>query len=65
MAQHIYLVGVGAIAYHDAETARALPNSEHVTVSAAGRQNNLIEQAHRPTRDQERQQRGFRTAPGT
>ena len=34
--------------------------SEHVTVSAAERQNNLIEQSHRPTRDQERQQRGFR-----
>ena len=43
---------------------RKLPEfdaSEHVTVSAAGRQNNLIEQSHRPTRDQERQQRGFRT----
>lgn len=35
--------------------------TEHVTVSAAERQNNLIEQSHRPTRDQERQQRGFRT----
>lgn len=34
--------------------------SEHVTVSAAERQNNLIEQSHRPTREQERQQRGFR-----
>ena len=34
--------------------------TEHVTVSAAERQNNLIEQSHRPTRDQERQQRGFR-----
>jgi putative transposase len=47
---------------------RKLPEldaSEHVTVSAAGRQNNLIEQSHRPTRDQERQQKGFRTAPGT
>ena len=42
---------------------RELPElgaSEHVTVSAAERQNNLIEQSHRPTRDQERQQRGFR-----
>ncbi len=39
--------------------------SEHVTVSAAERQSNLIEQSHRPTRDQERQQRGFRTAPRT
>ncbi len=37
--------------------------SNHVTVSAAERQNNLIEQSHRPTREQERQQRGFRTAP--
>ena len=36
--------------------------SEHVTVSAAERQNNLIEQSHRPTREQERPQRGFRTA---
>ncbi len=32
----------------------------HITVSAAERQNNLIEQSHRPTRDRERQQRGFR-----
>ena len=42
---------------------RELPElsaSEHVSVSAAERQNNLIEQSHRPTRDQERQQRGFR-----
>lgn len=42
---------------------RELPEldaSEHVTVSAAERQNNLIEQSHRPTREQERQQRGFR-----
>jgi putative transposase len=44
---------------------RELPEldaTEHVTVSAAARQNNLIEQSHRPTRDQERQQRGFRGA---
>ena len=44
---------------------RELPEldaSEHVTVSAAERQNNLIEQSHRLTREQERQQRGFRTA---
>ncbi len=44
---------------------RELPElsaSEHVTVSAAEHQNNLIEQSHRPTREQERQQRGFRTA---
>ena len=42
---------------------RELPElgaSEHITVSAAKRQNNLIEQSHRPTRDQEQQQRGFR-----
>ena len=32
----------------------------HARVSAAERQNNLIEQSHRPTRDRERQQRGFR-----
>ena len=37
-----------------------LDASEHVTVSAAARQNNLIEQSHRSTREQERQQRGFR-----
>jgi putative transposase len=42
---------------------RELPEldaSEHVTVSAAERQNNLIEQSHLPTRDQERHQPGFR-----
>jgi putative transposase len=42
---------------------RELPEltaAEHVVVSAAERQNNLIEQSHRPTREQERQQRGFR-----
>lgn len=37
-----------------------LDATDHVTVSAAARQNNPIEQSHRPTRDQERQQRGFR-----
>lgn len=37
-----------------------LDASEHITVSAAERQNNLIEQSHRSTREQERQQRGFR-----
>lgn len=37
-----------------------LDASEHVTVSAAERQNNLIEQSHRPSRGQERHQRGFR-----
>ncbi len=34
--------------------------TEHLRVSAAERQNNLIEQSHRPTREQERQQRGFK-----
>ena len=34
--------------------------ADHVTVSAEKRQNNLVEQSHRPTREQERQQRGFR-----
>jgi putative transposase len=38
-----------------------LDATEHVSVSAAERQNNLIEQSHRPTREQERQQQGFRT----
>lgn len=45
---------------------RRLPElsaSEHVTVSAAERQNNLIEQSHRPTREQERQQRNSRDVP--
>lgn len=37
-----------------------LVGSEHVKVSAAERQNNLIEQSHRPTRKQEHQQRTFR-----
>ncbi len=40
-----------------------LATSEHVTVSALKRQNNLVEQSHRPTREQERQQRGFRELP--
>ena len=42
---------------------RRLPKlsaSEHVTVSAAERQNNPTLQSHRPTREQERQQRNFR-----
>lgn len=30
--------------------------AEHITVSGAERQNNLVEQSHRPTRDHERQQ---------
>lgn len=37
-----------------------LDASEHITVSALKRQNNRIEQSHRPTREQERQQRNFR-----
>lgn len=37
-----------------------LDAAEHVSVSAAERQNNRIEQSHRPTREQERQQQGFR-----
>lgn len=37
-----------------------LTSTRHVRVSAAERQNNRIEQNHRPTRDRERQQRGFR-----
>ncbi len=43
---------------------RQLPElgaAEYITVSAAEHQNNLIEQSHRPTREQERQQRGFRS----
>ena len=39
--------------------------TEHVTVSAMKRQNNRIEPFHRPTRDQEHQQRGFRALPRT
>ena len=35
--------------------------SLHAKVSAAERQNNRIEQSHRPTRDRERRQRGFRS----
>ena len=38
---------------------------EHEEVRAAARQNNLIEQSHRPTREQERQRRCFRSPPGT
>jgi putative transposase len=37
----------------------------HVRVSAAERQNNLIEQSYRPTHDRERQQRGFRSLERT
>ena len=37
----------------------------HEEVRAAARQNNLIEQSHRPTREQERQQRRFRSPPNT
>mgnify|MGYP003526151630 FL=1 len=35
--------------------------AEHVTVSASEHQNNLIEQSHRPTRNQERPHQGFRS----
>lgn len=34
---------------------------EHVQVISTARCNNLVEQSHRPTRRQERQQRGFRS----
>jgi len=34
---------------------------EHVQVVSTARCNNLVEQSHRPTRQQERQQRGFRS----
>lgn len=34
---------------------------EHVQVVSTARCNNLVEQSHRPTRRQERQQRGFRS----
>ena len=37
-----------------------LNQTEHITVSAREYQNNLIEQSHRLTRKQERQQQGFR-----
>ena len=37
-----------------------LAEVEHVQVRSEARKNNLIEQSHRPTRDQERQQRCFR-----
>ena len=37
-----------------------LTAAEHVVVSAAKRQNNPTLQSHRPTREQERQQRSFR-----
>ena len=42
-----------------------LSSTLHVTVSAAERQNNRIEQSHRPTRDSEPQQRGFRSLERT
>ncbi|THF84404.1 IS6 family transposase [Deinococcus sp. KSM4-11] len=38
-----------------------LHSVEHVQVISTARCNNLIEQSHRPTRRQERQQRGFRS----
>lgn len=37
-----------------------LTTTEHITVSAKEHQNNLIEQSHRSTRNQERQQQGYR-----
>lgn len=37
-----------------------LSDTEHITVSAKEHQNNLIEQSHRSTRNQERQQQGLR-----
>lgn len=42
-----------------------LTSTRHVRVSAVERQNNRIEQSHRPTRDRERQQRGFRSLERT
>lgn len=42
-----------------------LEGALHITVSAAERQNNLIEQSHLLTRDRERQQRGFRSLERT
>jgi putative transposase len=42
-----------------------LSSTLHITVSAAERQNNLIEQSHRPTRDTERQKRNFRSLERT
>ena len=42
-----------------------LSSTLHITVLAAERQNNLIEQSHQPTRDRERQQRGFRSLERT
>ena len=42
-----------------------LSSTLHIKVSAAERQNNLIEQSHRSTRDRERQQRGFRSLERT
>ena len=39
---------------------RVLHKVEHVQVASALRCNNLIEQSHRPTRRQERQQQGFK-----
>lgn len=55
------LVTNGLRRYGAGIKARGLSMAEHVTVSASERQNNLIEQSHRPTRNQERQQQGFRS----
>ncbi|MPY68445.1 IS6 family transposase [Deinococcus sp. SDU3-2] len=38
-----------------------LHSVEHIQVMSTARCNNLVEQSHRPTRRQERQQRGFRS----
>ena len=42
-------------------TLPVLHSVEHVQVVSTARCNNLVEQSHRPTRRQERQQRGFRS----
>lgn len=51
----------GAAIHETPELGRTL----HIKVSAAERQNNRIEQSHRPTRNRERQQRGFRSLERT
>ncbi len=52
-------MGSGAMARAIREVPE-LGTTEHITVSAAERQNNLIKQSHCPIRDHERQQRGFK-----
>ncbi len=51
----------GAAILETPELGRTL----HIKVSASERQNNRIEQSHRPVRDRERQQRGFRSLERT